>query len=668
MVPMLSAAKSTQSVNRLGDAMSTSTMSSVKPSRLESIFGTLRRRGSILKRGNSNASTTGLKFDKQRPIISAPGGTVIVNGGGSSTLLNHNAEVENEQITPPATCDPLFRPIPGTDLGSATDPTSAKTVTLLNFATTSGRRPSNAEGLDDCDSRGLPHPNKRVQTTFTVNRAPFTDSETSESDDFDHCSDELAMMDIKKSPFGTPTNPPPPVPHHTKSRFNGANGTDGSPSAGVASARFGAGANGGPILKKPTFPAAGAPAKPALSKKPSNGDEPRDVPTIKLNGFVGFDSLPYQLVHKCQAKGFQFNLLCVGETGMGKTTLIESLFNMKLEFDPCNNALNTVELRTKVCEVKEGGVAVKVRIVETAGFGDQLDKDKSAKVIVDYLNAQFEGYLKEELKVCRQISRFDDTRIHACLYFISPTGHGLKALDIVTIRELSKRANVIPVIAKADTTSKDELARFKQRCLAELRSQNIDFYQFPTDDDAIKVENAALNELMPFAVVGATDFVTKEDGSRVRARRYPWGIVEVENEEHCDFVKLRKALLRINVDSLITRTHSTLYEAYRRERLREMKMKDGDCGPKMAEAYEEKEREFRDEMRQKDEEFQRDFTRRVNAKEEELHRLEELLNMREREQRERFEAELMRLESMTNSILDERAKLEGRTTKKKQKA
>ena len=39
--------------------------------------------------------------------------------------------------------------------------------------------------------------------------------------------------------------------------------------------------------------------------------------------------------------------MCVGETGIGKTTLIESLFNMKLEFDPCGHELNSVELRSK---------------------------------------------------------------------------------------------------------------------------------------------------------------------------------------------------------------------------------------------------------------------------------------------------------------------------------
>lgn len=33
---------------------------------------------------------------------------------------------------------------------------------------------------------------------------------------------------------------------------------------------------------------------------------------------------------------------------MGKTTLVESLFNMKMEFEPCNHELKTVELRSKI--------------------------------------------------------------------------------------------------------------------------------------------------------------------------------------------------------------------------------------------------------------------------------------------------------------------------------
>ena len=47
---------------------------------------------------------------------------------------------------------------------------------------------------------------------------------------------------------------------------------------------------------------------------------------------------------------------------------------------------------------------------------------------------------------------------------------------------------------------------------------------------------------MPFAIVGSEDEV-EIDGQPVRARIYPWGIVEVDNPKHSDFSRLRGALL-----------------------------------------------------------------------------------------------------------------------------
>lgn len=93
-----------------------------------------------------------------------------------------------------------------------------------------------------------------------------------------------------------------------------------------------------------------------------------------------------------------------------------------------------------------------------------------------------------------------------------------------------------------------------------------------------------------------------------------------------------------------------------------MNMKDGDCGSKMMEAYDQKEREFREEMKQNDEAFQRKFIERVNAKEEELKRREELLLMKEKKQLQDFEEENLRLESSINTLREEKAKLEGRMT------
>lgn len=50
----------------------------------------------------------------------------------------------------------------------------------------------------------------------------------------------------------------------------------------------------------------------------------------------------------------------------------------------------------------------------------------------------------------------------------------------------------------------------------------------------------------------------------------------VENEAHCDFVKLREMLIRVNMEDLREQTHSRHYELYRRCKLEEMGFKDTD--------------------------------------------------------------------------------------------
>lgn len=63
----------------------------------------------------------------------------------------------------------------------------------------------------------------------------------------------------------------------------------------------------------------------------------------------------------------------------------------------------------------------------------------SCKPILDYIDAQFEKYLEEELKIKRSLWNYHDTRIHACLYFIAPTGHSLKSLDLITMKKLDSK-------------------------------------------------------------------------------------------------------------------------------------------------------------------------------------------------------------------------------------
>lgn len=86
--------------------------------------------------------------------------------------------------------------------------------------------------------------------------------------------------------------------------------------------------------------------------------------------------------------------------------------------------------------------------------------------IIEFLDDQHESYMLQEQQP-RRVDKID-LRVHACLYFIRPTGHTLKPLDIEVMKRLSSRVNLIPVVAKADTLSPADLARYKQRVSIEF--------------------------------------------------------------------------------------------------------------------------------------------------------------------------------------------------------
>jgi hypothetical protein len=82
--------------------------------------------------------------------------------------------------------------------------------------------------------------------------------------------------------------------------------------------------------------------------------------------------------------------------------------------------------------------------------------------IIKYIKDQHSAYLRKELTAMRD-RYIQDTRIHCCLYFINPTGHALRAIDVIVMKKLSEVVNVVPVIAKADSLTLEERDAFKQK-------------------------------------------------------------------------------------------------------------------------------------------------------------------------------------------------------------
>ncbi|KAE9388781.1 cell division/GTP binding protein [Gymnopus androsaceus JB14] len=219
----------------------------------------------------------------------------------------------------------------------------------------------------------------------------------------------------------------------------------------------------------------------------------------------------------------------------------------------------TTEIQTVSHVIVENGVKLRLNIVDTPGYGDQVNNEGCWDPIIKYIKDQHSAYLRKELTAQRD-RYIQDTRIHCCLYFINPTGHSLRPIDVIVMKKLSEVVNVVPVIAKADTLTIEEREAFKDKIREELVYHNIRLYPFDTDED--DEEEVALNEsirsIIPFAVVGSESNVIIS-GTPVRGRKNRLGS------------ELRNFLTRTHLQDLIETTAQIHYEAFRSKQLLALK-------------------------------------------------------------------------------------------------
>ena len=64
-----------------------------------------------------------------------------------------------------------------------------------------------------------------------------------------------------------------------------------------------------------------------------------------------------------------------GETGIGKSTLIETLFNTNLKDKKSSHFYSSVGLKIQTYELQENNVQLKLTVVKTVGYGDQINKE-----------------------------------------------------------------------------------------------------------------------------------------------------------------------------------------------------------------------------------------------------------------------------------------------------
>ncbi|KAG2214519.1 hypothetical protein INT45_008644 [Circinella minor] len=366
--------------------------------------------------------------------------------------------------------------------------------------------------------------------------------------------------------------------------------------------------------------------------------------TVSSSG-IGVAHLPNQKHKIVTNRGCNFTVMVCGESGVGKTTFVNTLFTTSIKEykNPAHRHEKqldrTVEIEITKAELEEQMFKVKLSVIDTPGFGDYVNNYDSWLPVIEFIDDQHENYMRQEQQPSRQ--GMIDMRVHVCLYFIRPNGHGLKPLDIEIMKRLGSRVNLIPVIAKADTLTPKDLAQFKQRILEVIEAQNIRVYSCPieSDDEDITTRNKNIMSAMPFSIIGSTQTVQTPDHRQVLGRQYSWGCAEVENEQHCDFKKLRHLLVRSHMLDLISTTEETHYENYRQEQMASRKF-----GEAKVKKYENP------KHREKEESLRKVFTEQVKSEENRFRQWEQqLIQERDRLNKD-LEAQHAQIKGLENDL------------------
>jgi len=303
----------------------------------------------------------------------------------------------------------------------------------------------------------------------------------------------------------------------------------------------------------------------------------------KMRQSMGLSGLSGQIYRKVTKKGYEFNLMVCGERNLGKSTLLATLFGLDaagLNEDgdrvgqPASAPSKTVTVSPRSVDLTEHGVNLRLTIIDTPGFSDFINNRACPAPLEQYIDDAFRSYMQDESRADRK--NIVDRRVHCLLYVINPSSHGLKPIDVITMKRLHQKVNIVPVIAKSDMLTKTELATLKQRVLEDVAAEGINIFMPGIGDDDDDDEGGAnidanlvglkLAGAIPFAVIGSTNSYEVE-GAVVRGRQYPWGVVEVDNEQHCDFALMKKMIVNTHLHDLKDLTEEVLYERFRMDML-----------------------------------------------------------------------------------------------------
>ncbi|PAA60590.1 hypothetical protein BOX15_Mlig017875g1 [Macrostomum lignano] len=297
--------------------------------------------------------------------------------------------------------------------------------------------------------------------------------------------------------------------------------------------------------------------------------------------------LESQTIDYLLSKPACFNLLAIGEDGLGKVTFLETLFGVRAAglredkdravavtagADPSREfpvsvlkeklclgdssstieSLNESQTQQQQQQQQQSFLSgnnrrLTVRLMSTVNYTVGESNRSPWTSVADFLAKQVTSYVNT-----RAVNQFDfrpeeDERVHCCLYFLPPIGgRGLRRCDALALKYLEDKVNLVPVLAKADSYTADELNDRKSAVAADLQRFGIAVHQFllPIQQQLQQQQQAPQPGQRvlpsPLAVIGAPHPET--------SRTLPWGSsVSVEDDRYSDVAAVRRLIVERNM-------------------------------------------------------------------------------------------------------------------------
>lgn len=185
------------------------------------------------------------------------------------------------------------------------------------------------------------------------------------------------------------------------------------------------------------------------------------------NKGIGVSNLPNLLHSEFRKKSCDMNIMVIGSHGLGKTTFLNKIIGNSIlktkpfqerEIGPYWYLEAKCNIQTSKVEVIENEFVTRFNIIEVDGIGDNVDNTNCYVPIVELIESKFDDYMEKfKNSTANQI---EDSRIHVCFYFLEPI-MSISAPDFETLKRIAPLCTIIPVIAKSDLLSADQIPQMK---------------------------------------------------------------------------------------------------------------------------------------------------------------------------------------------------------------